>query len=263
VFDKREIYYLAGTQFADLPDMTTFRPYPQSAKAGTVSAVGVKSVLGLGIFHIGTDGIYRFSPGDPTGIDEKISDPIDPIFKGDTVNGIPAISSLSTAWLEWYSDNLYFGYASGSDTYPKNVIVFDFARQKMTYYVYPFDMPAICNDRYNGRLIVCPSTGNLNKIEDYTATVDISTAIDWEIETKDFMLQTRKHYPRWNKYDVDASTATTATAYSYLNDVLVQTHSLTKNRDTVRRLVALSNGTRFSVLLSGTGPVSIYAIESE
>jgi hypothetical protein len=55
VFDKREIYYLAGTQFADLPNMTTFRPYPQSAKAGTVSAAGVKAVLGLGIFHVGTD----------------------------------------------------------------------------------------------------------------------------------------------------------------------------------------------------------------
>jgi hypothetical protein len=103
----------------------------------------------------------------------------------------------------------------------------------------------------------------LNKIEDYTVTTDIGTAIAWEVETKDFMLQTRKHYPRWNKYDVDASSATTASAYSYLNDVLVQTHTLTENRNTVRRLVALSNGTRFSVKLAGTGPVSIYAIESE
>jgi hypothetical protein len=263
VFDKREIYYLAGTQFADLPNMTTFRPYPQSARAGTVCAAGVKAVLGLGIFHIGTDGIYRFTPGDPTGVDERISDAIDPIFKGDTVNGVPAIASLTTSWLEWYDDRLYFGYASGSDTYAKNVIVFDFTRQKITYYVYPFDISSVCNDRYNGRLLVCPSTGNLNKIEDYTVTADISTAIDWEVETKDFMLQTRKHYPRWNKYDVDASTATSVAAYSYLNDVLVQTHSLTKNRDTVRRLIALSNGTRFSVRISGTGPVSIYAIESE
>jgi hypothetical protein len=263
LFDRRNIYYLAGLQFVDLPGLTSFRPLPQESKAGAFSAAGVKSVLGLGIFHIGYDGVYRFAPTGDNGIDEKVTEQIDPIFKGTTLGGIPAVGDLTYAWLEWYQDKLYFGYPSGSDTYPKNVIVFDFFKKKIKYYVYPNDMAAICNDKYYNRLLVCPSTGNLNKIEDVDATDDIGTVIDWEVESKEFVLQTRLHYPRWNKYDVDASSATSAYGYTYLEDALVQTHSITENRNTRRRLIDLSNGNRFSIRLSGTGPIEIYAVESE
>ena len=263
LFDKRQIYYLAGTQFADLPDLTTFLPYPQEARTGALSAAAVCSVLGLGIFHVGLDGIYRFIPGDPTGTDEWISEPVAPIFHGETLGGIPAVGDLSYSWLAWFDDKLYFGFPSGSDTYPKNVLTFDFTRKKIIYNLYPFDMAAVTNDKYYGRLLVCPSAGNLNKIEDSAQTDDIGTAIDWEVETKEFVLQTRLHYPRWNKYDVDAASATTAYAYSYLEGSLIQTHTLTGDRDTRRRLIALANGNRYSMRLAGTGPVEIYAIESE
>lgn len=263
LFDRRQIYYLAGTQFADLPNMTTFRPYPQESKTGALNSAAVAPVLGLGIFHVGFDGIYRFAPGDTTGLDEKITGTIDPIFKGTSLGGIPAVGDLTYSWLKWYDDKLYFGYPSGSDTYPKNVLIFNFVKQQLRYSVYPFDMAAVCHDQYESRLLVCPSTGDLNRIEHLTATDDIGTAIDWEIETKEFILQTRLHYPRWNKYDVDASAADSAYAYSYLEDTLVQTHTLSGDRDTRRRLVNLSNGNRFSIRLSGTGAVSIYAIESE
>jgi len=263
LFTKDQIYYLVGTQFADLPDMTTFRPYPQEARAGALSAASVRSVLGLGIFHVALDGIYRFIPGDPTGVDELVSTSIDPIFRGTSLGGLPAVGDLTYSWLCWFNDQLFFGYPSGSDTYPKNVIVFDFVRQKIKYYLYPFDISAITNDKYYGRLLACPSTGNLNKIEDRTVTADIGTAIDWEIETKEFVLQTRLHYPRWNKYDVDASAAVSAYGYSYLEGSLIQTHTLSGDRDTKRRLITLANGNRYSMRLSGTGAIEIYAIESE
>lgn len=263
LFDRREIYYLAGTQFADLPDMTTFRPYPQESQAGALNSEAVVSVLGLGIFHVGLDGVYRFSPGDTTGLDEKVTGQLDPIFKGETTNGIPAVGDLSYSWLKFFDYKLYFGYPSGSDTYPKNVIVFDFNRKKINYYVYPNDMAVACHDKYYDRLLVAGSAGNLNKIEDRDQTDDIGTAIDWEIETKDFVLQTRKHYPRWNKYDVEAASAISAYGYSYLNDTLIQTHTITGSRETRRRLIDLSNGNRFSVKLAGSGPIEIYAIESE
>lgn len=263
LFDARTIYYLAGVQFADLPDMTTFRPYPQEAKAGALNSKAVAPVLGMGIFHVGYDGVYRFMPGDTNGTDEKVTDIIDPIFQNQTVGGLPAVGDLDTSWLQWWDNKLYFGYASGADTYPKNVLVFDFMRKRVTYYVYPFDMSAVCDDRYFNRFLATTSSGMLLNVENKGTTSDYGTNIDWEIETKQFVLQTRLHYPRWNKYDIDADSAVSVVATSYLNDDAVKQHTISGSRNTVRRLLPIANGNRFSVRLAGSGPVEIYAIESE
>jgi hypothetical protein len=230
-----------------------------------VNAASVAPVLGLGIFHVGNDGIYRFMPGEITGTDEKITDIIEPLFRSETVNGIPYISDFSTCWLEFYQDKLYFGYTGTGDSYPQSVLVFDFVRKRVIYHEYPFDLAVSCNDKYYARLLAVGSAGNIIKLEDRTVTEDNSTAIDWEIETKQFVLQTRLHYPRWNKYDIDASDdeAENVYAYSYLEDTLIQTHSITGARNPKRRLIDLQNGNRFSVRLTGTGPIDIYAIESE
>ena len=263
LFDRRTIYYLAGTQFADLPNMTTYRPYPQEARAGALSAGGIASVLGLGIFHIGMDGIYRFMPSAESGLDEKITDTVDSIFRGETLQGIPSVGDLSYAWLQWFGDKLYFGYPSGSDTYAKNVLVFDFTRKRIAFYEYPTAMSVVCHDKYYNRFLASGAAGNMMQLEDATAQADDSVQIAWEIETKEFVLQTRKHYPRWNKYDVDASGAVVAEANSYLNQGSIKTHTITGDRVTRRRLLPISNGNRFAVRLSGSGPVKIYAIESE
>jgi hypothetical protein len=53
------------------------------------------------------------------------------------------------------------------------------------------------------------------------------------------------------------------TAGSYLNDALVKEHIITGDRVTRRRLMPIANGNRFSIRVTGTGPVEIYAIESE
>jgi hypothetical protein len=44
---------------------------------------------------------------------------------------------------------------------------------------------------------------------------------------------------------------------------VAQTHVITGLRDTRRRLIALANGPRFSVRISGEGTAKIYAVESE
>ncbi len=263
LFDARTIYYLAGVQFADLPNLTTFRPYPQEAMAGALNANAVASVLGLGIFHVGYDGVYLFSPGDGNGTDSKITEAVDPIFRNEAIGGVPAVGDLAYSWLKWFDFKLYFGYPGGSDVYPTNVLVFDFTRKKLSYYAYPFEIVNVCDDRYAHRLLALSSTGSLLQLENPAVQNDIGVSIDWEIETKQFELQTRKHYPRWNKYDVDASAAVSATAGSYLNDALVKQHSITGDRVTRRRLLPIANGNRFSVRVAGTGPVEIYAIESE
>ena len=100
-------------------------------------------------------------------------------------------------------------------------------------------------------------------LENTSATDDAGTVISWEIESKAFSLSTRAHFPRWVKYDVDASGATTATGELMLNGSSHQSHTLSADRETTRRLVVTGNGERLSNKITGTGAVTIYAVESE
>ena len=66
-----------------------------------------------------------------------------------------------------------------------------------------------------------------------------------------------------SKYDVDVPTDSTANGYVLLDGTSVQTHSLTGTRNTRRRLITSNNGERCSHRVSGSGPIKIYAIESQ
>jgi len=84
------------------------------------------------------------------------------------------------------------------------------------------------------------------------------------VQSKDFTLQTRSYFPRWVKYDMDASDVDcTATGAVILDDSSHQTHTIAGDRTTTRRLVATGNGKRLGIKISGTGPVTIYAAEAE
>jgi len=84
------------------------------------------------------------------------------------------------------------------------------------------------------------------------------------VQSKDYTLQTRRHFPRYVKYDVDASDADcSATGTLMLDGSAHQTHTITGDRVVTKRLIATGNGRRASIKLSGTGPVSIFATEVE
>jgi hypothetical protein len=143
--------------------------------------------------------------------------------------------------------------------------VFHLDTKRVGYFNYPSagEIHTIEIDRYNNRLLVGDENGYVWEIEDKDVTDDSGTAIAWEVESKDFTLQTRRHFPRWVKYDVDASNATSATGELLLDGSSVQSHTLSGDRNTRRRLVASSNGKRCSHKISGSGPVEIYMIESQ
>ena len=116
-------------------------------------------------------------------------------------------------------------------------------------------------DKANDRLIGCDAFRYTRILENRSATDDVGTAIAWEVESKDFTLQTRAHFPRWAKYDVDATN--TVTGSILLDGTVHQTHSITTKRDVKRRLIQTGNGNRCSIRLAGTGQASIYAAEME
>ena len=217
-------------------------------------------VQGYGVVHVGLDGLYLFN----TASDIKLTQgQFDKIFQGETAGAMPGVGSLDDAWLIQYQNLLYFGYAAATNTYPRHVIVMDLTNKKAVYYDWGQEIPAMCVDHTNERLLGVDSAGYVRYLENPNVTTDDGTAIDWDIQSKDFTLSTRAHFPRWNKYDVDASAATSAQGALMLDDAALHTHILTGTRSTRRRLVETGNGQRCAIRLYGSGLVSIYAVESE
>lgn len=241
---KARLWFVQGTG-GDL-----FLPIPLAAVTGALNAYGVLPVEGHGIFHIGRDGIYVFSGGKDSKFTQNA---LEPIFRGETAGGVPAVSGIESAWLWQYSDRIYFHYGSGS------VIVFSLGTGRIAYYQYDLGFRAPALDTTNDAFLVCDTGRFVRKIEDLTATTDNDVAIDWEAQSKDYTLQTRAHFPRWAKYDVSG----TVTASIILDDVVHQTHSLTVSRDTRHRLIKTGNGNRCAIRLAGTGVATIYAVEME
>ena len=263
---RNKIYYISGTG-AD-----TFYPVETNSKTGTQSVRGCLAVEGMGIFHVGSDGIYLFSGGTDAkfGKDEKFTQSFNRTFRGDTVNGVPGVGSLTNSWLCFWQDKLYFGYVGASNTYPADILVFDFGTKRTSYMnvvdTLSADVEFICGtvDEENNRLLLCDSAGYVWHMESSAVSEDNEVAINWECESKEFTLQTRSHFPRWAKWDVDASDEDcTATGTIYLDGSSQQTHSLTEDRNTKRRLIATGNGKRMSLKMHGSGPVEIYAVEAE
>jgi len=254
---KREIYYIQGTGHG------TFFPLPMRAKTGAQGIFGAVSVHGHGIYHTGSDGIYLFSNAD-----RKITEKqFEPLFRGETVNGMPGVSTMDNAWLHQYKNYLYIGYTSSGYSHPTNVLVMNLETNRVSYYIYndgsDVEIRCIETDDTNKRLIIGDNTGFVRQIENTSVYEDSGTAIAFEAQSKDFTLQTRAHFPRLVKYDVDASSSTSCNGELLLDGVSHQTHSITGNRSTKRRLVDVGNGERAALKVSGTGPVSIYAVESE
>lgn len=252
VFTKDQIYYIQGTGHL------TFFPLPMNAKTGVQSKFGLAPVKGFGIFHIGDDGIYLFSQGD----DKKLTESaLDPIFRGETVEGLPGVSNLANSWLLNYGNKLYFGYPT-TGTYPDTIIRFNLDNNRLIHIDYGQTFRAVSTDDTNNRILAGDTSGFVWHIEKTTATDDAGTAISYDIKSKDFTLQTRAHFPRWVKYDVDIVSGS-CTGSVILDGVTHQNHTLTGSRNTKRRLVTTGNGEREALQVSGSGQVKIYLIEAE
>jgi hypothetical protein len=266
ILTKNKIFYIFGSSSVD------WIPKDMAAKTGTQSSKGALAVEGYGIFHVGSDGIYLYGPTSDykQGRDEKITKVLDPIFRGESKNGIAAVGDLSNSWLAFYEDKVYFGYSGTEDAYPTNILVFYLSEKKVGYYTRGEEINAVAIDNYNNRLLACDNSGYVWEIECKTVMEDDGTAVEWEVQSKDFTLQTRRHFPRWVKYDINSSEAGTAYGGLLLDasknldlDQAHQVHTLSDNRDTRRRLVDAGNGRRCSLAAWGSGPIEIYAMESE
>ncbi len=243
---KSQIWLIQGTGSGG------FLPVPMRSLAGAPNQYGAVAVEGYGIYHIGSDGIYLFSGSRDTKITQEAFDVL--FTDATSTNGMdPVLNKSVGTWLIQFENKLYFHYAGG------NLIVFNLDTGKALYHKYGYSLTAPTVDKTNDRFYVGDYNNAVRRLEDPNATNDDGTAISWEIESKDFTLQTRSHFPRWAKWDVDG----TATGAVLLNGVVHQTHALSVSRSTKRRLIKPGNGERVSIRISGSAAGAVYGVEFE
>lgn len=239
-----QIWFIQGT------GANLFHPISLQANTGCPSWYGAIGIEGHGIYHVGADGIYCYTGGRDTKITQAT---LDPLFRGESVGDMPAVTGVSSAWLWQYGNRLFFHYGTGS------VLVMNLDTGGVETYQYDQALYAPATDWTNSRFLAYDGSYYPRVLDDVSSSADPTSAIAWTAQSKDFTLQTRAHFPRWAKYDVDG----TATAQIYLSGAVHQTHSLSVARDTRHRLIDVGNGKRCSLRLTGTGTATIYAVEME
>lgn len=254
---SKDLHMIQGTSHGN------FLGVAMEARTGTQSPFGAISVSGRGIYHVGSDGIYLW---DIT--DRKVThNQVDRLFRGETVNDVPGVSSLDNSWLMLFKNRIYFGYTSAGKTYPSNVLVLSIEDSRLSYYEYlsgtdALELSAVAYDETNSRMLAADSNGYIRQIEDSTKDSDSGTAISWEVQGKAFTMATRRHFPRWIKYDVEVVDGS-ATGSVILDGEVIQNHWIGGNRDTKRRLITGNNGKLVQSRITGTGKSKIYGTEME
>ena len=251
VTDK-QLWYIQGAGAG------TFNPIPLQTLAGGPNQFGAAGVEGRGIYHLGRDGLYLYSGGRDTKVSQT---QFEALFDSDAteLNGMQPVGAwpITTQWLWAFENKLYFHYGVG------NLIVLNLDTSRSTYYTFDQQLYAPTTDHTNRRFYVGDAGRFVRRVEDPSATDDVGSGIDWEVESMEFTLQTRRHFPRWIKYDADVEAATNVTGKVILDGAVHHTHSLTSNRKTARRLIDTGNGRRCSIRFTGTGTATVYAAEME
>lgn len=248
-----QVYACTNAQIWWIQGVTTgvFQPVPLESMAGAWNNFAALGVKGYGLFHVAGGGLYVYSGGRDS---EVTQNAFNPLFDGMDVNDIPAVRDSATVWIIQHHNEIWMHWGAGS------VLLVNLDTKRTSYHKYPTRLRAPTVDRTEDRLLASDSAGRVVRLDDPAKTVDYNDgAIEWEIESKDFALQTRAHFPRWAKYDV----AGTATAKIVLEGEVHQTHALTVGRDVRHRLIDVGNGQRCSIRISGSGTATVYAAEME
>lgn len=245
---KSEIYQMQGT------GATSYFPLPMGAITGTQSKECFSAVKGVGIFHLGADGIYQYTGGK----DYRVPG-FTPVWEGETKGSLPGLDTtyLSRCWMRAWHNKLYFGYVGVGNTYPKDVIVWDLVTNQARHYQYGTGYVYLARDRTNHYLLTADTSGYVWSLEDVNVSTDNGASISWQIESKEFS-PFQKMFPRYARYDVTLGTGATANGYILMNGTSKQTHTLTTSRANKKRLITGCTGDRVAIRLSGTGPVDIY-----
>ena len=159
------------------------------------------------VYQVAYDGIYEFPSG------KKISEPLNPIFHQETVNGIPAIATAASALakmaLAVWDNKLYFSYASQGATENDNTLVYDILYNR--WYRYDFGTLGMFTEPTTniltaGIIMAGHHTMQLDSpVSYYDQDRSGNTGIFWRVITKDLDLGAPDQEKRFIDIVVDAN----------------------------------------------------------
>ncbi len=181
-------------------------------------AVGPQAVTHAGgvDYFVSKEGVYEFDGQSA----RKISDKIDPIFKGQTVTlatgvTISPISARDKSVLEFVNGRLYFSYATSGGT-PNRTLALDLATGR--WYSIDLGYSALYYEGANGDLLGGKSTGAVHALE--TGTTDAgSAAINLDFFSRYFDAGANDTKKTFEDVTIDADPGGATLAVTlYLND---------------------------------------------
>lgn len=167
---RRTFYQIVGT------DPTSYVPLETGYRRGMVDNPEDYAVAPGRIYHRDYDGIYEYPGG------KKISQMIDGVFHGQTINGISPVNPTAVAEerMAFFDNKLYFAYPSGSSNFNDAVMIYDVLYDRW----WPCDLPlrAMYWEQESSILTAAKFDGYVYQLE--TGITDNGSAIAFELQTK-------------------------------------------------------------------------------
>lgn len=227
-----------------------------------VSRRGTKSpksfvITDRGAIFVSFDGVFSTNFIGP---DQKLSDAIDSIFLGDEKNEYEKINWDYVHLIAggFYKNKYYFSYPSGTSTANDMTAIFSFDTNEWTFWDVGFNSFLAEND--TDLFLAGGNDGLVRIIEDPDAVETVSL----ELQTKDFVGTNPSTRNLFLYFKVDAECqGEEMTAQFYVDDELVQAHTLTGSR--TNQLLRLPEDThgykwRVRVTYSGNKKVAVYGV---
>lgn len=191
-FTDRTIQRIVGTA------PSSFQPLSTGVQRGLFAKYAITPGAGM-IFFRAYDGIYAFTG---SGMADKLTEQIDPLFEGFAVEGFNAIdgTAADSERLGFFDNRLFYAYTDTGAT--RRELVYDFLKQRWE----PSDRPSTSylllddlGEFHSGR-----ADGFVMKRE--TGNQDDGTNITFEARTKFYDFGAKQEEKNWTELVVDADT---------------------------------------------------------
>jgi hypothetical protein len=208
-----------------------------------------------GIVFPARDGIFLTNLITP---DQSLSDDIQPIFYGETVNDMLPINwpAILTAAAETIKGRYYFSYPSGASSYPDSMAVYSRDVKKWYFYDHPMTSLYLEDDS----LLAGGIDGFVYVLEE--GTTDAGTDIALDVQTRDFAGEERDTRKLFMYCRIDADTlAESLTVKFYVDGVLKRTTTISGTRN--KHLLRLPEGCmgyqwRINATYTGSKRIKLY-----